>query len=138
MIQVTSLRVKIILVYIEPHELEFYEWLHELEETKHFSSIWKSIHDQRNQLKFLQTDKSFETLCTKAHAHLLKLSQTLSLQLEHISNKSMVKVATEDNINNASAMIKILNRVGLQTDLYIKEKHGIPAAVLSQKIAYAR
>ena len=124
MIQVTSLRVKVILQspYSEPHELEFYEWLHELEETKHFSSIWKSIHDQWNRLKFLQTDKSFETLCTKAHAHLLKLSQTLSLQLEHISNKSMVKVATDDNINNASAMIKILNRVGLQTDLYIKEK----------------
>ena len=76
-IHVTSLRVKVILQspYSNPHELDFYEWLHDLEETRHFSVLWKGIQEQWTKLKFLQTDDSFKVSAQKAHAQLIKVSQ---------------------------------------------------------------
>ena len=125
-IHVTSLRVKVILQspYSNPHELEFYEWLHDLEETRHFSVLWKGIQEQWTKLKFLQTDDSFENLCPKAHAQLIKVSQELSIQLDMLTHKPVLKVASEENISKASSILKVLNRIDSKTNLYVIEKRA--------------
>ena len=86
--------------------------------------LWKGIQEQWTKLKFLQTDDSFKNLCPKAHAQLIKVSQELSIQLDMLTHKPVLKVASEENISKASSILKVLNRIDSKTNLYVIEKRA--------------